>query len=284
MKKNTNKPADNASKPKKSIVVGSGVPWMHKGLNQRLIAKIRPVSEDNVEGGQGKQTYNPIEGNTVIAALFEDGEFTVEAQYSTPFETSNPEGRMPTMMGMLQSGELPASMYSYFNLDSETADDSAVKGVVGDAADKLAGLKDKSTFTKINSRQVYTSSSSVRISGTLVFQAWIDAASEVERALNVLQQYASPRKLSDASLVVGALSEGVDGMFASTIPSLVQFQYAGKTYKPMFIESLSAPITAPMNKNGDRIAIKVQITLLSLTAWDKYDIANLRASSNGGKK
>lgn len=284
MKKNTNKQADNASKPKTSVVVGSGVPWMHKGLNQRLIAKIRPVSEDNVEGGQGKQTFNPIEGYPIIAALFEDGEFTVEAQYSTPFETSNPEGRMPTMMGMLQSGELPASMYSYFNLDSETADDSAVKGVVGDAADKLLGLKDKSTFTKINSRQVYTSSSSVRISGTLVFQAWVDAASEVERALNVLQQYASPRKLSDASLVVGMLSEGADGMFPSTIPSLVQFQYAGKTYKPMFIESLSAPITAPMNKNGDRIAIKVQITLLSLTAWDKYDIANLRASSNGGKK
>lgn len=260
------------------------MPWMHKGLNQRLIAKIRPVSEDNLEGGQGKQTYNPIEGNTIIAALFEDGEFTVESQYSTPFETSNPEGRMPNMMGMIQSGELPASMYSIFNLDSETADDSAVKSVAGDAADKLLGLKDKSTFTKINSRQVYTSSSSVRISGTLVFQAWVDAASEVERALNVLQQYASPRKLSDASLVVGTLSEGADGMFPSTIPSLVQFQYAGKTYKPMFIESLSAPITAPMNKNGDRIAIKVQITLLSLTAWDKYDIANLRASSNGGKK
>ncbi len=260
------------------------MPWMHKGLNQRLIAKIRPVSEDNLEGGQGKQTYNPIEGNTIIAALFEDGEFTVESQYSTPFETSNPEGRMPNMMGMIQSGELPASMYSIFNLDSETVDDSAVKSVAGDAADKLLGLKDKSTFTKINSRQVYTSSSSVRISGTLVFQAWVDAASEVERALNVLQQYASPRKLSDASLVVGTLSEGADGMFPSTIPSLVQFQYAGKTYKPMFIESLSAPITAPMNKNGDRIAIKVQITLLSLTAWDKYDIANLRASSNGGKK
>lgn len=284
MKKNTNKSADNASKPKTSIVVGSGVPWLHKGLNERLIAKIRPVSEDNVEGGQGKQTYNPIAGNTVVAALFEDGEFTVESQYSTPFETSNPEGRMPNMMGMIQSGELPASMYSIFNLDSEIADDSAVKGVAGDAADKLLGLKDKSTFTKINSRQVYTSSSSVRISGTLVFQAWVDAASEVERALNVLQQYASPRKLSDASLVVGALSEGADGMFPSTIPPLVQFQYAGKTYKPMFIESLSAPITAPMNKNGDRIAIKVQITLLSLTAWDKYDIANLRASPNGSKK
>ncbi|MCC3344502.1 hypothetical protein [Psychrobacter sanguinis] len=276
MKKNTTKQPDNKTKPKKSGIVGAGVPWLNKGTNQRLIAKIRPVSEDNVEGGQGKQTFNPIEGEPIIAALFEDGEFAVEAQYSTPFETSNPEGRMPNTMGMIQSGELPASMYSVLGLSAETADEGTIKNAAGEVAGKLVGLKDRSTFTKINSRQIFTSTNSVRITGTLVFQAWADANREVELALNILQQWVSPRKLSDASLIVGAVADGIEGMFPSIIPPLVQFQYGGRTYRPMFIESLSAPITSPMTKNGDRVAIKAQITLLSLTAWDKFDIAALR--------
>lgn len=276
MKKNTTKKPDNAVKTKKSGVIGAGVPWFQKGTNVRLIARIRPVAEENVEQGQGNQTYTAIEGEPVVAALFEDGEFTTEAQYTTPFESSNPEGRMPNAMGMIQSGELPASMYSIFDLDPDGADQGAVKSAASEAASSLQGLKDRTTFTKINSRQIYTSSSSVRITGTLVFQAWADATKEVESALALLQQWVLPKKLSSTSLMVGVADEGFEGMFPSIIPPLVQFQYGGRLYKPMFIESLSAPITAPMTKSGDRVAVKAQITLLSLTAWDKGDIAKLK--------
>ena len=140
----------------------------------------------------------------------------------------------------------------------------------------MQGLLGRSNFTKLNSRQIFTSSNSVRISGSLVFQAWADAKTEVEAALSQLQQWASPVKLSDESLIVGAASGGFDGaLFPSIIPPLVQLQYGGKTYKPMVIESVSAPITAPMNSNGDRIAVRAQITFLSLTAWDKQNIIGI---------
>lgn len=265
--------------------------WQEKGLNPKLIASIRPVIEGNIEGGQGEQTYSVDTSQPIVAALLEDADFSIEAQYSTPFEPSNPEGRMPNLMGMIQSGQANAAYYSLFAASSDpsgfsslVADGAAAVGELTGASDVLkqaetsiSGLKGRSNFTKLNSRQIYTSSSSVRISATLVFQAWANAKAEVEDAINLLQQWASPAKLSEQSLLVAGVSEGIsEGMFPSIIPPLVQLQYGGKLYKPMVIESVSAPITAPMNANGDRIAVRAQVTFLSLNAWDKADILNTR--------
>lgn len=265
--------------------------WQEKGLNPKLIASIRPVIEGNIEGGQGEQTYSVDTSQPIVAALLEDADFSIEAQYSTPFESSNPEGRMPNLMGMIQSGQANAAYYSLFAASSDpsgfsslVADGAAAVGELTGASDVLkqaetsiSGLKGRSNFTKLNSRQIYTSSSSVRISATLVFQAWANAKAEVEDAINLLQQWASPAKLSEQSLLVAGVSEGIsEGMFPSIIPPLVQLQYGGKLYRPMVIESVSAPITAPMNANGDRIAVRAQVTFLSLNAWDKADILNTR--------
>lgn len=265
--------------------------WQEKGLNPKLIASIRPVIEGNIEGGQGEQTYSVDTSQPIVAALLEDADFSIEAQYSTPFESSNPEGRMPNLMGMIQSGQANAAYYSLFAASSDpsgfsslVADGAAAVGeftgatdVLKQAETSISGLKGRSNFTKLNSRQIYTSSNSVRISATLVFQAWANAKAEVEDAINLLQQWASPAKLSEQSLLVAGVSEGIsEGMFPSIIPPLVQLQYGGKLYKPMVIESVSAPITAPMNANGDRIAVRAQVTFLSLNAWDKADILNTR--------
>ncbi|WP_296405024.1 hypothetical protein [Psychrobacter sp.] len=273
---NTAKEPDNTKAPRKGALFGSGLNWFEKKTNIRLIAIIKPVIEQDDKAGQGQQVYIADPEADGIAAVFEDAEFTLEAQYSTPFENSNPEGRMPNAMGMIQSGQLPATMYSLFGLDSESADPNSIQGVAGQAAEALEGLKNRSNFTKINSRQIYTSSSSVRITGTLVFQAWANAHTEVEAALRLLQQYVLPKKLSDTSLVVNVADSGAEGLFPSIIPPLVQLQYGGYIYKPLFIESLSAPMTAPMTKNGDRIAVRAQVTLLSLTAWDQSDLLKLK--------
>lgn len=284
-------PANNKAKKQSSIKLGSG--WGEKGLNKNLIVRIRPVVEGNFEGGQGQQTYNIDPSQPIVESLFEDADFTIESQYSTPFESSNPEGRMPNLMGMIQSGQVSAAYYSFF---AAVNDPTGFTGAVGDigsaigeatgisasgvleaAEGELQGLIGRSNFTKLNSRQIFTSANSVRISGSLVFQAWANAKTEVEDALEQLQQWASAAKLSAESLIVGGIKNGFsESMFPSIIPPLVQLQYGGKTYSPMVIESVSAPITAPMNKNGSRIAVKAQITFLSLTAWDAQNIINLR--------
>lgn len=285
-------PANNKAKAANGNIVGST--WGAEGLNKNLVVKIRPVIEGNIEGGQGAQTYDIDTSQPTVESLFEDAEFTIESQYSTPFESSNPEGRLPNLMGMIQSGQAAAGLYSIF---AAASDPTGLSGYVADAGaaigeatglsdafattmsetqDKLQGLMGKSNFTKLNSRQIFTSSNSVRITGSLVFQAWSDANIEVEAAIQQLQKWASAKSLSSRSLIVNGLEDGLsNAMFPSEIPPLVQLQYGGKTYTPMVIESVSAPITAPMNKNGSRIAVKAQITFLSLTAWDAQNITDM---------
>lgn len=284
----------NASKPTtKSPSVGTV--WQQKGLNPHLIARIRRVTEGNIEGGQGKQTYNVDTTQPFVDGLFEDADFTIESQYSTPFEASNPESRLPNLMGLIQSKQASAALYSFFiqTNESEGVVGAVIEGMeaaanaagitdtaksaLSGAESALRGLGGRSNFTKLNSRQIYTSSNSVRITGSLVFHAWADAKAEVEDAIELLQSWASPIELSDQSLFVSTLESGISkGLFPSLIPPLVQLRYGGKTYNPMVIESVSAPITAPMNKQGNRILVRVQITLLSLMAWDSNDILKMR--------
>jgi len=288
----------NASKPTTQSP-SVGTVWQQKGLNPHLIARIRRVTEGNIEGGQGKQTYNVDTTQPFVEGLFEDADFTIESQYSTPFEASNPESRLPNLMGMIQSGQASAALYNVFAMAGDptgmagalaesvgdvasavgevTGISDAASSAFGEADTALRGLMGRSNFTKLNSRQIYTSSNSVRISGSLVFHAWADAKAEVEDAIELLQSWASPIELSDQSLFVSTLESGISkGLFPSLIPPLVQLRYGGKTYNPMVIENVSAPITAPMNKQGNRILVRVQITLLSLMAWDSNDILKMR--------
>lgn len=277
-------PATNKTKTTNSTTIGST--WGEKGLNKNLVVKIRPVIEGNLEGGQGVETYEIDTSQPTVESIFEDAEFTIESQYSTPFESSNPEGRWANLMGMIQSGQVSSAGYSLFAAGNgrvaaavDFADAAAsfigIKSTLESAQTELEGLKGKSNFTKLNSRQIFTSSNSVRITGSLVFQAWADAANEVEAAVTQLQRWASAKSLSKKSLIVNSFDEGLSAMFPSEIPPMVQLQYGGKTYKPLVIESVSAPITAPMTKDGNRIAVKVQVTFLSLTAWDQQNIIDM---------
>ena len=241
-------------------------------LNKHLLAYIRlfePTAEDPFQ----------------VCVLLEDAEFALENQYSTPFENSNPEGRMPNLMGMIQSGQMITSLTDVINIggfsapssqDSENGSAPQDKGMLGQVFDKLEGLKGRSTFTKLNSQQIYTSSNSVKISGTLVLSAWRNAHLEVERALQKLQEWATPKKLADKSALMSGLQQKtLEGFFPSIIPPTVSLVYGGKTYEPLVIESLSAPITAPMTADGSRIAVKCQVSFSSEKAWDKGDVIKL---------
>ena len=246
-------------------------------LNKHLLAYIRlfePTAEDPFQ----------------VCVLLEDAEFALENQYSTPFENSNPEGRMPNLMGMLQNGMIGVGMADI--LTAQPAADSAAaqatsaiartadaifeySGLKNGTLEFLEGVKGKTTFTKWNSQQVYTSSNGVKISGTLVLSAWQNAHLEVERALQKLQEWATPKFLYDGTLIANVIEKGAIGLFASEIPPTVSLVYGGKTYEPLVIESLSAPITAPMTADGSRIAVKCQVTFVSQKAWDKSDIIKL---------
>lgn len=255
------------------------------GMNQNFTAIICPITE-NVNNG--KTSILGVMDEPRVVCILEDAEFSLDNQYSTPFESSNPEGRMPNLMGMIQSGQIMASTYDIMQAVSPPSLDSVIpdgmgkalfekgKAKVSDFATELEGLKGKSSFTKINSQQIYTSSNSIKISATAIFSAWADAKEEVEKAIQKLQEWATPILLSDKSIITSIAEEqSLTGLFPSTAPPLVKLTYAGKEYLPLVIESLSAPMVAPMNENGDRITVKCQITFASLKAWDKNNIIQL---------
>lgn len=228
------------------------------GLNTKLIAAIYPVENTSDER---------------VCGLLEEAEFSLENQYQTPFENADPMGKMPTLMGMVQSGQALAQAGGLLG---------AVGAVVPDGLEsELAGLQGKTSFTKLNSQQIYLSSSSIKITGTLVLTAWADAKAEVENQLRLLQSWTVPVFLSDNAGIVNVAEGGLKGVFSGTIPPHVVLQYGGKTYSPLVIESISAPITAPMNANGDRIAVKVQINLMTMQAWDRRDVNALYGVSGG---
>lgn len=249
--------------------------WGQAGLNRNLLAKIEPVDNQHLEK---KDTR-------VVFGLFENAEFSLENQYSTPFENSNPEGRMPNLMGMIQSGQIVMQAGEFLNAGSPEVENpneakipQAKEGLLDNLVGQLSELQGRSSFTKLNSEQIYTSSSSVRISATLILSAWRNAKIEVENALQALQEWTAPVALSENGLLVNAVQEkSLKGLFPSVIPVSVNLSYGNKLYTDLVIESLSAPMTAPMNANGDRIAVKVQINFLSRQAWDRSDVQALYA-------
>lgn len=232
-----------------------------KGLNEKLLFRVRLC---DVKG-------DPIEGSTeqvVCVAL--SGDKSIESQYSTPFENSNPEHRLPTLMGLLQSGE------GVGMVDSVRSAIPWVGALSDEQRNKLSTLTGKSNLTKVNSVQVFASTASIHLPMTLLFETWADAKKEVEDQISLLEQWALPEELSDKSIIANLASDfSLDSIFPSLVPPYVAVYYGGKRYAPMLIQSVSAPIVAPMDKDANRLILQVPVTFISRTAWDKQDIKNL---------
>lgn len=207
-------------------------------------------------------------GDQLVAAVI-DAEMTVESQYTTPFENSNPEQKLPTLLGMLQAGtgaETASQVSKAFGITlSEETEES------------LNRFQGRSNLTKANSTQVFVSSQPINLPATLLFSAWQNAKIEVEDQIKLLQQWSLPKELVEGTLLGNAAENGfsVDSAFPSTAPPYVAVYFGGKRYFPMLISSCSAPLAVPMDTGGNRMQLQVQVTFLSRTAWDAQNINQL---------
>lgn len=232
----------------------------------------------------------PIVDSPLIEALMTDGDFTVESQYQSPFENSNPENRLPTLLGAAQSGEAAAALgriaegigggggtiAAATRVFAEKTGLDAVPRAIGAAIQSLEG---KTNLTKVNSTQVFVSTAPVRMSVTLFFMALKNAREEVENQVSLLEQWALPAKLFDKGLAESFVGEGLAGLFPSTAPPFISLTYSGKTYVPFLIESVSAPIVGPTDIDGNRLSVSVSVSLVSRQAWDAQNIKTLYGAS-----
>lgn len=229
-------------------------------INDHLKVRIRLCDKD------GKLIEDSDEQ---IVALGMDGELTIDNQYSSPFENSNPEQKLPTLMGQLQTGQWVDTLNSVFS--------SLGIEISGSAQDSLNALQGRSSFTKENSTQVYVSTAPIVLPLILHFEAWEDAKNEVEDQLDLLKQWSLAEYLSDKSIIASvAENRTIESVFPSLIPPFVAVYYGGKRYSPMLIGSMSEPLVQPpKDSDSNRIQVQVQINLLSRNAWDKSNIALL---------
>ena len=236
---------------------------------------------------------NRLDGSPVVSATVPSAEMSLGSQFQTPFQNSSPESRLPTLMGMAQSGQLVTSLGNVVGNTSQNvntlgqvaqaglqlaqagADAIGITAIVKSMAGFFEELEGRSNFTKLNSTQMYLSSESVEINATLFFMALANAKTEVERQIQLLSEWSMAKSLSAQGLLESVTDNGFKGLFPSEIPPYVSFAYSGKTYTPMFITNVSAPLVAPIDKDGNRLSLQVNVTLLSRQAWDAQDIRKL---------
>lgn len=209
-----------------------------------------------------------------IRAFLTDGDINFESQWQTPFENSNPELKMPMLMAGLQTGQIVTSV-------------GAVGGaVLGPVASTLASamqpiaefakkVEGKTNLNKVNTTQVFLSTASVHLNLSIFFIALKDAKTEVENKLMHLQSWSVPAKLSQGTVLTDLTDQGIEGLFSGVIPPYVSVTSHGKTYLPFILQSVSAPIVAPIDGDANRLSLAVNLSLISRTAWDAQDVRNL---------
>lgn len=231
-----------------------------------------------------------IGNSSVVEALVTDADMSVASNYQTPFDNINPEMKRPTLLGMLQSGEMAAALPQAAEGKGVIGSIFATAGKIGASittelgisknfSDAIQSLEGRSNLTKINSVQVFVSTSSVEMSMTLFFCALYDARKEVEQQIKLLQQWALPQLLAES--IIKSVSDGfLQGIFPSIVPPFVAITYGGKTYKPFLIREVGTPLVTPMDKDGNRLSTTVTLSLISRRAWDAADIKTLYEPKN----
>ena len=206
-----------------------------------------------------------------VRAFLVDGDKTMESQWHTPFENSNPELKMPMLMAGLQTGQTMISMGAAAPaILGETAL-AVTKSAMQPIADFVKSVQGHTNLNKVNTTQVFLSTASVRLNLSLFFIALSDAKIEVEEKIMRLESWAVPAKLSQGTVLTDVIEQGVAGLFSGIIPPYISLTTHGKTYWPFILESVSAPIVTPIDEHGNRLNLAVNLSLMSRTAWDADD-------------
>lgn len=274
---------DNA--PKADIKKAEYSRW--GSIHKNLLAQIYTVDKS------GKKI-----GDFIVEAAITEGSFELASQYGSPFD-ANPDQRMPSLMGMVQSGEFVSAIGNIANSAkssdgviglasaalSKVGEVTGFSGLLEKAGNAIQSVEGKTNLTKINSIQIFNSTQAVKLSITLFFRAWEDAKKEVEAPISLLEQWALPAFLEKYGIAQNvaesiakndSLIDGVfGGLFPSTVPPFIAINYAGRTYLPFLIESISTPLVTERDSNMNRLAASVTLSIVSRAAWDAGDIRKL---------
>lgn len=209
-----------------------------------------------------------------------EGTFESTQNWQSAFENTGPETKAPTLTAMLQSGSAVPVLNALQAVNP--VKDGAIGQMIDTSADKLKTavreLEGRTGLTKLNSRQVFSGMPPVRMNFSIEFRAFHDALQEVEAPLQRLLEWVFPQELAEDGILSEVMQTARDldsfikALFPSKAPKLLALTYAGRTYAPMVVESITFPLDAPKDSNGNYISLAVQVNLATLTALDRADI------------
>lgn len=250
------------------------------GLSEHLFASIFPVKADGTQLADEKGVLVPG-----VVGPATDVQFEATLNWQSPFEQSGPESKAPTIMAMLQTGQIAtvANALQAALQDKLPAVGELTKDVAGKAESWAKNLQGRTGITKLNSRQVFSGMPPLRITMQLHLRAVSDPESEVIVPYQTLLEWAFPQKLAADGILSEMVtsSDGiVNAMFPSEAPQLVKFKFGNNTFPLMVIESVANPLDGPMDSTGRPIYRSVQLTLATLTALDRADVAPIFSRSS----
>ncbi|WP_186083676.1 hypothetical protein [Burkholderia gladioli] len=269
-------PANSAASPARPAKSPKVLKSDWSGLNDALQCKIFPMKRDTA----GKGWVQSVDKHTVVDSdsftvddgyevwgPITDANFELSANWHSPFENAGTESKAPTLSAMLQSGALSDNLTAFFH-----------EGGGADVVNRTAAVaQGRVGITKLNSTQVFQGMPPGKLTLTMHFRALVDPKAEVQQPISQLEQWVVPQWLAADSVLANAAQNGtkqniMETIFPSVTPQIVGVRYANRVLQPMVIEALSEPFTTPLDSSGASISCAVQLTLATLSAWDRRDI------------
>lgn len=246
------------------------------GLSPHLIASFYEVAKTGEDSwGQIADKTDPI----VVRGPLVDSNLEAVLNWQSPFEQAGPESKAPALFAMLQSGALQPIVDSLNPFKQKSASDPQKQQQTGAFLKQFEG---RTGITKLNSTQVFNGMPPVKITVTVLFRAWRDAASEVETPFNKMMEWALPIELAkDGSLLSRAVETAkgtmgyAEALLPSKSPTRIAMKYKGRLYSPLVIESIGMPMNSPVDASGQYVELAVPMTLCTLTALDRADWAKV---------
>lgn len=238
------------------------------GLNPNLIGNLYACDSKGVQVGE-----------ETVAGPITDGNFEATLNWQSPFENTGPESKAPALMALLQTGQIAVIANA---LQAVIPEDSALGRFAGGLAEDTQrwakDLEGRTGITKLNSRQVFAGMPPIRVTVTMHFRALDDPLTQVEAPYRRILEWALPRHLAENGVLAEVIA-GKDGfiksLFPSIAPYMVGLRYGRQRYSPMVIEAVGNPIDGPITDSGIPIYRAVNLTLATLTALDRTDVAKM---------
>ncbi|SEN72811.1 hypothetical protein [Nitrosomonas marina] len=248
------------------------------GLSPHLIASIYQI--ERTENGAYARTKNT--DPDIVQTPFSEASMEISLNWQSAFEHSGPENRAPTLLAMLQSGAFLPLIDAVFGGSQEQQANIATQAQQR-SNEFIRQFEGRTGITKLNSTQVFNGMPPVKFQVTALFRAWRDPYAEVEAPFEKLMSWSLPVKLSpDGSVLARSVNSArgetgfIDALVPSIAPVLVALRYKNRTYAPLVIESVTDPISSPIDVEGHFIEKAVPMTLATLTAIDRDDWAGYR--------